>query len=247
MALSLVQRVIERGANLALAPFGYRAHLKLLDEQPEGFSGYVDSARQAGMDVNDWEEQVLGWRLPLPTLQQVLWPYLREDSTVCEIGPGSGRWSRHIVHRLPRGRLHLVDSSPWLVRFLRAYFRDAPQVQVHLGDGLSLPLTRPESVDVVFSANTFVELKLGAIYLYLRDAFRVLVPGGMVVVDYVDPTTAEGWEHLLTQGPQFAHVYTFHAPAAIDHVFAEAGLTVLNRCQVGKSTFVMARKPPASA
>jgi hypothetical protein len=39
-----------------------------------------------------------------------------------------------------------------------------------------------------------------------------------------------------------AAVYTFHAPNVIDAVFGDAGFAVERRYQVGKSTFVVARR-----
>jgi SAM-dependent methyltransferase len=234
--------VVEGGASRVLAPFGYEVRDRVLGERPEGFPGYLAAAGQLGMDVNDYEEQQLGWRLPRPTLDEVLFPYLDEQSVVCEIGPGTGRWSRHILERIPRGELHLVDASPWMVRFLSSYFRARPAVHAHLGDGQSLPFPRAACIDAIFSANTLVELKLGVIYRYACDFARVLKPGGHVVVDYIDPTTAEGWEHLVTLPAEMAGVYTFHAPEMIDRVFATAGLRVERRYQVGKSTFVVAAR-----
>jgi ubiquinone/menaquinone biosynthesis C-methylase UbiE len=172
----------------------------------------------------------------------LVFPLLRPDSKVCEIGPGTGRWSRHIASRVPEGELHLVDPSPWMIRFLTEYFDGTPNVRTHLNGGQSLPFQDDAWLDLVFSANTFVELTLGVIWLYAQDFARVLKPGAYAVVDYIDPTTPEGWEHLHVQGPEMARVYTFHAPETIDRVFEEAGLCVRRRFQVGKSTFVVAQR-----
>lgn len=237
-----VRTLFEYGASRVLGPLGYELRDRVLSERPEGFVGYLQAASAAGMDVNDYEEQRLGWRLPRPTLDAIVFPYLTETSRVCELGPGTGRWSRHVLTQVPRGELHLVDPSPWMVRFLRGYFASAPNVHAHVNDGQSLPFADSGWLDVVFSANTLVELKLGVIYLYARDAARVLKPGGYVIVDYIDPTTDEGWSHLVTQGPEMAGVYTFHAPEVIDRVFSDAGLSVQRRYQVGKSTFVVAQR-----
>jgi ubiquinone/menaquinone biosynthesis C-methylase UbiE len=234
--------VLEFGANRVLSTIGYELRDRVLSERPEGFPGYLEAAQRLGMDVNDYEEQQLGWRLPRPTLDEIVFPYLTETSIVCEIGPGTGRWSRHIVERIPNGELHLVDASPWMVRFLRSYFRQLPNVHAHLSNGQSLPFVRDGWMDLIFSANTLVELKLGVIYHYALHFARVLKPGGYVVVDYVDPTTDEGWLHLQTQGLDMAPVYTFHAPEVIDRVFHTAGFTTERRYQVGKSTFVIARR-----
>jgi SAM-dependent methyltransferase len=237
-----VRHAFEFGAGRVLAPLGYELRDKILSERPEGFAGYLESACQVGMDVNDYEEQCLGWRLPLPTLEALVFPLLREDPRVCEIGPGTGRWSRHLVPRLGRGELHLVDPSTWMVRFLTHYFQRTANVRAHVNDGQSLPFAQERWLDLIFSANTFVELKLGVIWQYACDFSRVLKPGGYVVVDYIDPTTPEGWEHLHTQGREMASVYTFHMPEIIDRVFEDAGLAVERRYQVGKSTFVVARR-----
>jgi SAM-dependent methyltransferase len=237
-----VRSVFEFGAGRVLAPLGYELRDRVLAERPEGFPGYLAAARAAAMDVNDYEEQRLGWRLPRPTLDEIAFPYINHDSQVCEIGPGTGRWSRHILSQIPRGELHLVDPSPWMVRFLAGYFGHTPNVHAHLNDGQSLPFERHAWLDLIFSANTFVELKLGVICLYAQDFARALKPGGYAVVDYVDPTTPEGWEHLTTQPTEMASVYTFHAPEVIDKVFENAGLTIEKRYQVGKSTFVIAQR-----
>jgi SAM-dependent methyltransferase len=237
-----VRNVLEFGASRVLGPLGYELRDKVLSERPEGFPSYLAEARRARMDVNDYEEQRLGWRLPRPTLDHIVFPYLAEDSTVCEIGPGTGRWSRHLLERIPRGNLHLVDPSPWMVRFLGEYFAGTNNVRAHLNDGQSLGFAPDASIDLIFSANTLVELKLGVVYLYALEFRRTLKPGGRAIVDYVDPTTDEGWQHLLSQGPEMAGVYTFHHPDTIDRVFDTAGLRVERRHQVGKSTFVVASR-----
>ncbi len=236
-----VRTAFEAGASRILRPLGYELRDRVLSERPEGFAGYLEAARLAGMDVNDYEEKCLAWRLPRPTLDEIVYPYLYPEAKVCEIGPGTGRWSRHILEQIPAGELHLVDPSPWMVRFLSGYFTRAANVTAHLNDGQSLPFDREHWLDMIFSANTFVELKLGSIYLYVREFARCLKPGGYAVVDYVDPTTSEGWQHLMTQGVEMAPVYTFHHAETIDRVFAEAGLTIERRYQIGKSTFVVAR------
>src|SRR6266851_959403 len=102
-----VRHAFEFGASRILAPLGYELRDRILSERPEGFAGYLEAACQVGMDVNDYEEQRLGWRLPLPTLEELVLPLLRPDSRVCEIGPGTGRWSRHIINCIPDGELHL--------------------------------------------------------------------------------------------------------------------------------------------
>jgi SAM-dependent methyltransferase len=232
-----VRDFVAAGATVALRPFGYEVRDRVLSEKPEGFPGYLTEAQRQGMDVNDYEESQLGWYPAQPLLEATTFPYLREDSIVCEVGPGTGRFSRLVVPRIPGGELHLVDHSAWMVRFLNSYFSGQPNVRVYLGEGHSLPFQRDGWIDVVFVAGTIIALKLATIQLYALDFARVLKPGGRVIFDYLDPTTPEGWSHLHTDGRTLPDVYAYHAPEVIDRVFSEAGFGDFRRTQLGKSTY----------
>ncbi|TME92984.1 MAG: class I SAM-dependent methyltransferase [Chloroflexi bacterium] len=239
-----VREVVAAGAGVALRPFGFEVRDRVLSEKPEGFPGYLAAAQRLGMDVNDYEESHLGWYPAPALLEATTFPCLQSDSIVCEVGPGTGRFSRWILPRIAGGQLHLVDHSPWIVRFLESYFREQPRVHVHLGDGQSLPFERQRWIDLVFVAGTVVALKLGTIQLYALEFARVCKPGGTLVFDYIDPTTAEGWAHLQTEGHRLPDVYTYHAPQVIDRVFADAGFEAFERRQFGKSTYFSARRAP---
>ncbi len=232
-----VRDVVAVGATVALRPFGYEVRDRVLSEKPEGFPGYVAAAQRLGMDVNDYEESQLGWYPAHSLLAATTFPFLHESSIVCEVGPGTGRFSRLILPRIPQGQLHLVDHSAWMVRFLNTYFNGQSNVHVYLGEGHSLPFQRERWVDVVFVAGTIIALKLATIQLYALDFARVLKPGGAVIFDYLDPTTPEGWTHLCTDGHTLPDVYAYHAPEVIDHVFTAAGFTDFRRTQLGKSTY----------
>jgi ubiquinone/menaquinone biosynthesis C-methylase UbiE len=218
--------VAYRGATLLVRRFGYDLRPWRVDEKSEGFVGYVAEAQRAGKDVNDWEEQALGWVAALPALERIVFPVLRDNWRVIEVGPGTGRFSRHLAARLTHGNLSLVDHSAWLVDFLRAYFRDNPRVSVTLNDGFGLPFADSGFADLVFSAGTLIALKLGAIELYAREFARVLKPGGRVIFDYIDPDTPEGWRHLTSQTPYLRSVYK------------SAGFRIGERYQDGKSTYL---------
>ena len=237
-------QALKRCINQMLKPFGFEIGRieEFPDVKAEGFPSYVKEATKAGMDVNDWIEQNLGWGDVLPILERTVFPYLRENSTVCELGVGTGRSARHIVARLTKGELYLVDHSPWIVDFLRGYFRSNPRVHILLNDSRSLPLECSQ-VDLIFSQGTFIELKLGLFYLYSLEFFRVLKPGGYCVLDYIDITTEGGWEYLKAQSRQYGGCFTYHAPETVDRVFSSVGFEIVKRYQMGKSTYLTVRKP----
>lgn len=232
----------EFGANLVARRVGYEVRPWRSDDKSEGFIGYVAQARRLGLDVNDYEEQHLGWAPALPTLERVVFPHLRSDAVVVDVGPGTGRQARHLVERMTNGTLHLVDHSPWIVAFLADYFREKPQVQAHLNTGHDLQPIGSECADMVFCGGTIIALKLGIIDLYAREFHRILKFGGCAIFDYIDPATPEGWEHLRGQTPYMRTVYAYHAASAIERVFSEAGFAIGERTQEGKSTYLQVWK-----
>ena len=239
-----MKRIIGSFINRLLSPFGYeviRSARGGANEKAEGFPSYLRQARKVDMDVNDWIEQELGWLPALPILEQTTFPYLNADSVVCELGVGTGRWSRHLAAKLPRGELHLVDHSPWIVHFLQDSFRENPRVHCHLGTGSSLPFKRDAWIDCVFSQGTFIELKLGPILLYAREFYRVVKPGGRCIFDFIDIGSVEGWNYLETQS--LSTSYTYHTEDTIERVFSSCGFLTEKTYQIGKSTYFVVRKP----
>lgn len=211
------------------------------DAKAEWLPHYVAEAAARGMDVNDYMEQEGGWGDCTSILEETAFPLLRPGLTLCELGPGSGRYTRHLAARLEGGTLHLVEHSPWKVNFLREYFAEDPRVHVHLNDGLSLPFLNDASVDLIVSYGTFTYLELGVITLYAREFARVLRPGGLALFDYWDTTDPESWKWLEAHlDADHAACFTYHHPETIRRVFQGAGLEV-----VAAGYYTTVRRPEA--
>jgi trans-aconitate 2-methyltransferase len=88
----------------------------------------------------EWAREVLG-RLPL-----------NGDETVLDAGCGSGRVTRLLLERLPRGRVVGVDASPSMIEAARSALPDERVVLI-CTDLLDLALEEP--VDAAFSNATF--------------------------------------------------------------------------------------------
>lgn len=103
---------------------------------------------------------------------------LRGDETALDAGCGTGRITRLLAERLPRGRVIALDASAGMVREATRQLADhAPRVTVRRGDLLELDLGSP--VDLVFSTATFHWI-LDHDTLFAR-LYRALVPGGRLV------------------------------------------------------------------
>ncbi|MGD9695717.1 MAG: methyltransferase domain-containing protein [Thermoleophilia bacterium] len=103
---------------------------------------------------------------------------LRGDETVVDAGCGTGRVTRMLAERLPRGRVIAVDGSLSMVEEARRRLADlAPRVEVRHSDLLAL--TVPEPVDAILSTATFHWIvDHPALFARLHDA---LAPGGRLV------------------------------------------------------------------
>jgi trans-aconitate 2-methyltransferase len=97
---------------------------------------------------------------------------LRGDETVLDAGSGSGRLTRHLIERLPHGRVVCVDASPSMVEQVREVLR--PGDSAICCDLLELDLAEP--LDAIFSGATFHwVLDHDRLFERLHDALR---PGG---------------------------------------------------------------------
>jgi trans-aconitate 2-methyltransferase len=136
----------------------------------------------AGGQVRDWDAK---------TYHRVSGPHvewaaavldrleLTGDETVLDAGCGSGRVTRVLLERLPRGRVIAVDASPEMVARAREELAGEP-VDVRIADLAALTMEEGEQVDAVFSNATFHWIAdHDALFARLAAALR---PGGRMSV-----------------------------------------------------------------
>ena len=80
---------------------------------------------------------------------------LQGDETVLDAGCGSGRVTRLLLARLPRGRVIAVDASPEMIARAREELATDARADVRLADLAELALQPGEQVDAAFSNATF--------------------------------------------------------------------------------------------
>jgi trans-aconitate 2-methyltransferase len=102
---------------------------------------------------------------------------LRGDETVLDAGCGSGRVTRLLLDRLPRGRVIAVDADERMVARARKELEDA-SADVRQADVAHVRLENGEQVDAVFSNATFHWVPdHDALFASLAAALR---PGGRI-------------------------------------------------------------------
>jgi hypothetical protein len=114
--------------------------------------------------------------------------------TVCEIGPGSGRYAEEVIAGLHPARYEIYETArDWLPTLNRL-----PNAVVHPCDGRTLSHTPDASVDLVHAQKVFVYTEFFVSAGYLEEMARVVRPGGIVAFDVVtencmDEDTIREW------------------------------------------------------
>jgi ubiquinone/menaquinone biosynthesis C-methylase UbiE len=170
-----------------------------------------------------------------------------------EIGAGLGRICAALAPRFDR--VIGVDIAPQMIEQARALVSD-PKVTFVLGDGATLPGIDDGTVDLVVSFTVFQHIpERSVIEAYLREAARVLRPGGVLAFQWNSTPGHRRWivrrSALWALHKARVRRTALHAPqflgsrvevARIRTVLEEAGVDVVTTRGDGLWTWAWAKK-----
>ena len=106
-------------------------------------------------------------------------PAAPENRSALEIGCGPGRLMRAMSRHF--GEIHGVDISDEMIRLAAEHLKDIPQAHVYVTADSTLGMFAECSFDFVYSYTVFQHIPdRGVVLNYLREARRVLKPGGIL-------------------------------------------------------------------
>jgi|GEM_PF-5879618 len=239
---NLISKVIKRGFNAVLLPLDMQI-TRVYPNQACTLQ-WLQEAKQAGMEINDFIEKDQ-LKPALLELEKLVFPHISATSRICELGPGSGCYTRYLNNKITQGELHIVDIDAFAIEFLKSYLPKNPAAHYHLNSGTSLPFERDAWLDLGFCTSMFTGVNLSYFYRYLQEFSRVLKPGGYFVFDHFDISTAAGWnvliENMAKESPVFA--YNYHSTETIDKIVSLLGFKIVNRYPtIRGSVFITAQK-----
>lgn len=146
---------------------------------------------------------------------------------VCEIGPGSGRYSTRILSALRPNSYEVYETAPDWIAYLR---QELPSLVFRPTDGKTLGSTPSASVDLVHTHKLLSYIPFVTALGYLDEMARVVRSGGTVAFDMItdeclDDSTTKVW---LTE-PDRMTIYSVAPRAWLTAFLAQRDLALVGR------------------
>ncbi|MEB3229191.1 MAG: class I SAM-dependent methyltransferase [Synechocystis sp.] len=183
----------------------------------------------------------------LKPLKQALGNNGNRRLTILDLACGTGRTLKFLAATFPLASLHGLDLSP-------TYLRKAQQVlnqagvslpQLLQGNGEALPY-QDNLFDLVTNVYLLHELPAPVRQTVLSECFRVLKPGGiLMVMDSIQVKDRPEWEPMLENFPQMFHepYYRHYIKDDITAYLTAAGFGEIEECPHCFSKSWLAVKP----
>lgn len=153
-----------------------------MDEAKIYVAGYTDETLldEQGQHTVDLLDQFIG---------------IKPTDTVLEIGCGVGRVGKILSQRCRKWIG--TDISKHMLNYAAERLKDYDNVELIELSTVGLYEIPDSSIDVVYCTVVFMHLYEWDRYAYIKEAFRVLKPGGRCFFDNIDITTEYGWQFFL--------------------------------------------------
>lgn len=136
-----------------------------------------DKDYQWTKDGNEWSEMADFCGVPYDQWKKKLvasfvTTHIKNDSVILEIGSGHGRWSEILAPLVKK--LILADLSPSCIRYCQKKLENYKNIEYNVNDGSSLTSIGDNSVDFVWSFDTFVHIEESELKSYAKELYRVM-------------------------------------------------------------------------
>jgi len=122
---------------------------------------------------NEWGDQKNDWGQTLT--RNFISSNITSQSTVLEIAPGHGRWTKALIGKARK--IILVDLNENCIKYCKQRFSDSSNIDYFVNDGKSLNFIIDESVDFIWSYDAFVHMDADVYDCYFSEFSRILKPG----------------------------------------------------------------------
>jgi SAM-dependent methyltransferase len=180
-------------------------------------------------------------------LGDFVYPHLRDDLVVAEIGIGGGRIAARVAPRVKE--LWGFDISRRMLDRAREALAASPNVRLVRLEKSSLPGGLENRFGLAYAFDVFVHLDLHTQYRYLRQLNAMLETGGRAIVHTANLRAPGGWARFASQPVPSIRGFYFVTPETVDLLAEMAGFVVEQRSEIDESFYygrdyvVSLRKP----
>jgi SAM-dependent methyltransferase len=200
-------------------------------EESEGkwdvhFRQWIEQAEARGQDPNDVGDEAWANDYLAQVLERCYLRLVPKGGTVLELGPGSGRLTRHLIGRA--GRIELIDNSDFVVKWISKYLEGKVDHRAVLISKPLVPHLKDNSIDAVLAHGVFEHLDFDETYFFLLEFCRVIKPGATISFNYDNIQSEGGKEWFLghKRSPGRRCIFRFYTPDFIMRIAEIAGLKV---------------------
>jgi SAM-dependent methyltransferase len=207
------------------------------------FEKWIAEAEVSGQDPNDLGDVDWG-DTSGKAFETYYFSFINPESVVLELGPGSGRVTRHLIGRC--GELILVDYSQAVCDWLARYLKGKGSYRIIQIQKPSLAGVENGSVDTVIANGVFEHLDMDELFCFLQEFSRVLRPDGVISFNFDNIMSAGGmaWFKEYRGEPGSRSIFRFYHPESIRVLAHEAGLRVLDlKVDSGRIAHIILQKP----
>jgi ubiquinone/menaquinone biosynthesis C-methylase UbiE len=190
----------------------YQYEKSLLTEQPLPYKKREYPPKEFVPTNSEWEE---------------VSNLLQDHMTVCELGPGTGRFTDLYFQRCEK--LYLVDVSKLICeKILKEKYSDYQQIEVLHSTNCRMPAISDVSVDLFFGYGVFSHFDVEQFVGYLDEGSRILKPGGKIVIEYQSLSEETGWKRFLSRIPtDYSNsIFRYHSKETIETIAIRLGFHI---------------------
>ena len=171
---------------------------------------------------------------------------ISQDDVVLDLGAGFGRVG-DVMAPLCKKWIG-TDVSENMVAMMRQRLSHHRDVEVIATNGFDLSQIASNSIDLCYCTIVFMHLDEWERYNYIAEGFRVLKPGGRMIVDNISLANDQGWKIFIDHAKipvaeRPPHISRTSTPQELTIYFQRAGFLGIQSVEHGFITIAFGKKP----
>ncbi|WP_331371482.1 class I SAM-dependent methyltransferase [Sinorhizobium chiapasense] len=154
-----------------------------------------------------------------------------DSSKIVDLACGHGRHTARLLDVRSGSdapeTVYLLDVNQENIDACRARFNHDPRIEMYCNGGYDFHPIPDESVTAVFCYDAMVHFEFDAVFSYIRDAARILRPGGRALFHHSNFASAPGADYK--ENP---HWRNYMSRSLFAHAANRAGLSILDQVTI---------------